>query len=106
MSASATAPTTLEAVMAEVRRLSALVEQAIGPGSDTRPLGAEDLIKRWQIPGADLDAQLHNLARKCRERGLEPMRATRGRTATYNLADILHAEEFARGKLRRRKHRK
>lgn len=101
------APVTLELVMAEVRQLRALMEQMAGPpapGADTRPLTAEDLIKRWRIAGATPAAQLHNLARKCRDRGLEPMRGTRGHTATYQLGDVLHAEAYAAGKLKRRKH--
>ena len=73
------------------------------PVDPSAPLCAVDLIERWKITGADDAARLHNLARRCRDWGLVPMRGTRGELALYGRVEVQAAEAFALGKLHRRR---
>lgn len=98
---------TLEGISAELRGLRQLVEavaMVLKPAAQSRPLTAEELITRWKVPGRTTAEQLHNLAEKCRARGLRRMEGTRGVHATYMIADVLAAEAFASGKSKRRRH--
>jgi hypothetical protein len=101
------APTTLEGISAELRGLRTLVESVavlLKPASQSRPLTAEELIVRWKVPGRTTSEQLHNLAEKCRARGLRRMEGSRGIHATYMTADVIAAENFASGRSNRRRH--
>lgn len=69
----------------------------------TAPFSAEGMCRRWCIPGASDEERLHNLARRCREWGLRPMKGTRGWQATYARAEVLAAEAYAAGKSPRRR---
>lgn len=69
----------------------------------TAPMTAEALCGRWAIQGALREEKLRNLARRCREYGLEPLKGTRGWEALYARADVLSAESYAAGKSKRRR---
>jgi hypothetical protein len=69
----------------------------------TAPMTAEALCARWAIQGALREEKLRNLARRCREYGLQPMKGTRGWEALYARADVLSAESYAAGKSKRRR---
>lgn len=92
-------------VMQELRDLRVMVQKAFAPAQESRPLSAEELLERWQIPGKTMKDRLHLLARKCRDRGLKPMEGTRGLSATYGVSDVIRAEAYAQGKLRSRPRR-
>jgi hypothetical protein len=70
----------------------------------TRPLTAEELCERWYVTAPNDELRLLYLSRKCQAWGLKPLRGTRGWAALYSRADVLHAESFAGGKIKRRKH--
>lgn len=98
---------TLDEIKAELTVLRALVEgvaAGLKPAAQSRPLTAEELIERWKVRGKTQADQLHNLAARCREWGLRPMRGTRGITATYMIADVEAAEAFSNGTMKRRRH--
>lgn len=86
-------------VLHELRGLRA----QLMPGAATRPLSALELIQRWAVPGETESARLDNLAKRCRAWGLEPMKGTRGASATYTLAAVLAAEAYASGQTKRRR---
>lgn len=69
----------------------------------TAPMTAEALCGRWAIQGALREEKMRNLARRCREYGLEPLKGTRGWEALYARADVLSAESYAAGKSTRRR---
>jgi hypothetical protein len=97
----------LEKIEAEVLGLKVLMEAvilALQPATQSRPLTAQELIKRWAVRGKTQRLQLHKLAEMCRERGLRKMAGTAGSGATYMIADVIAAENYAAGKsLRRRR---
>lgn len=64
----------------------------------TAPLSAEELCARWSIAGATHDQRLFNLARRCRDYGLRPLKGSRGWEALYARADVLSAESYAAAK--------
>ena len=70
---------------------------------ESAPLTASELMRRWEIAGADESARLHNLARRCRDWGLEPLKGTRGREALYGRVAVQSAEAYAAGRVRRRR---
>lgn len=98
---------TIETLAEEVRGLKTLLEafaKVLQPAQQSRPLTAEELIRRWAVAGKTTTEQLHNLAAMCRSRGLQKMQGTRGLSATYMIADVIAAESYASGKsLRRRR---
>lgn len=97
---------TLEEISAELRGLRELVEAValvLQPGAQSRPLTAEQLIQRWAVPGETAEKRLDNLAKRCRARGLKAMKGTRGMAATYMVADVLAAEAFSNGTMKRRR---
>lgn len=97
---------TLDDIHAEITVLRALVQsvaEGLRPAAQSRPLTARELIERWAIPGSTEEHQLDNLAKKCRKRGLEPMKGTRGMAATYMVADVQAAEAFSNGTMKRRR---
>ena len=69
----------------------------------TAPMTAEDLCRRWQIPGETPKHQLFNLARRCGMYGLEAAKGTRGWEALFSRSDVLAAEAFMFGKSKRRR---
>ena len=69
----------------------------------TAPMTAVELCRRWNIAGETDEARLFNLARRCREYGLRPLKKSRGWEALYRRADVVAAEEFAAGILKRRR---
>jgi len=98
---------TLEGISEEVRGLRVLVEAlaaVLQPAGQSRPLTAEQLMSRWAVPGETEQARLDNLAKRCRKRGLRPMKGTRGMAATYMVADVQRAEAFSNGTSKRRQH--
>lgn len=97
-------PVTLELLHEKLENLQSLLEETAVPGARSRPLTAQQLLDRWNIPGASLSERLHNLAERCRARGLRRMEGTRGIHATYMLADVIAAEAYASGKSKRRRH--
>jgi hypothetical protein len=96
----------LNVVLEEIRNLRALIEQGGAGGSAIapRPLTALQLIERWAVPGETPALRLDNLRARCRDWGLRPVRGTRGETALYPLADVVHAESCGAGKTKRRRH--
>lgn len=97
---------TLEGISEDVRGLRVLVEAMaamLAPAAQSRPLTAEQLMTRWSVPGETEQARLDNLAKRCRARGLKPMRGTRGMAATYMVADVQAAEAFSNGTSKRRR---
>lgn len=97
---------TLEKIEAELLGLRVMMEAmvlALQPAAQSRPLTAEELIKRWAVAGRTPAERLHNLAAICRKRGLRAMAGTRGMAATYMVADVVAAEDFASGKTSRRR---
>ncbi len=97
---------TLEQLTEEVRGLRCLMESVaavLQPAGQSRPLTAEELMTRWAVPGETLEHRLENLAKRCRARGLKPMRGTRGLAATYMVADVVAAEAFSNGTTKRRR---
>lgn len=97
-------PVTLELLHQKIERLEGLLQETAAPGARSRPLTAQQMLERWNIPGATTSERLHNLAERCRARGLRRMEGTRGIHATYMLADVLAAEAYAAGKSKRRRH--
>jgi hypothetical protein len=98
--------TSLEKIEAEILGLRVLMEAfvlALKPAAQSRPLTAEELIRRWAVAGKTTTEQLHNLASLCRDRGLQKMKGTRGISATYMVADVIAAEAYASGKTSRRR---
>jgi hypothetical protein len=94
-------------LLAEVKELRQEVKAAPSRGQDvdmTRPLTAEELCERWSISAETEALELNILARRCTAYGLKPLRGTRGWAALYSRADVLHAESFAGGKIKRRRH--
>jgi len=69
----------------------------------TAPMTAVEMCRRWNIAGETDEARLFNLARRCREYGLRPLKKSRGWEALYRRADVLAAEEFAAGISKRRR---
>ncbi len=97
---------TLEQLTEEVRGLRSLMEAVaavLSPAGQSRPLTAEELMRRWAVPGETLELRLDNLAKRCRARGLKPMKGTRGAFATYMVADVQAAEGFSNGTTKRRR---
>lgn len=97
---------TLDDLSEQVQGLRTLMENfavLLAPGAQSRPLKAVELMVRWGITGKTREAQLENLWKRCRLWGLEPMRGTRGLSATYMLADVLAAEGVGNGTLNRRR---
>lgn len=97
---------TLEDLHEELRGLRTLVEAVaavLQPAGQSRPLTAEQLMTRWAVPGETEQARLDNLAKRCRTRGLRPMRGTRGMAATYMVADVQAAEAYSNGTMKRRR---
>lgn len=97
---------TLETVTEELRGLRELMESfamLLAPAAQSRPLTAEQLMTRWAIPGGTDKHRMDNLAKKCRQWGLEPMKGKRGKDATYMIADVLAAEAFSTGTSKRRR---
>lgn len=97
---------TLETVTEELRGLRELMESfamLLAPAAQSRPLTAEQLMVRWSVPRETEPARLDNLAKRCRARGLKPMRGTRGMAATYMVADVQAAEAFSNGTSKRRR---
>jgi len=92
----------LSLILAELRELRA--GSAKPPVDETRPLTALELCERWHVEASTAELQLLYLSRKCRAWGLRPLEGTKGWNALYGRADVLHAESFAAGKLKRRKH--
>lgn len=87
-----------------VRKLFSEVLSELKREADpTRPLTAEELCGRWNIAGDSGEARLFNLARKCRQWGLEPMKGTRGWEALYARSKVLAAESYAAGNSKRRR---
>ncbi len=85
------------------------IEQRLAGGTPaaedmTRPLTALELCERWHVEASSAELQLLYLSRKCRAWGLRSLKGARGWSALYGRADVLHAESFAGGKLKRRKH--
>ena len=70
----------------------------------TRPLTAQELCERWHVEAPSDKLKLLYLSRNCRAWGLKPLKGTRGWNALYQRADVVHAESFANGNLKRRKH--
>lgn len=85
-----------ETLMSEVKSL----RQEQDP---TAPLTAEGMCARWAIPGMTHEQRLDNLARRCRDYGLRPLKGTRGWEALYGRAEVLAAESYAAGKSKRRR---
>lgn len=97
---------TLEGISEDVRGLRVLVEAMaamLAPAAQSRPLTAEQLMTRWSVPGETEQARLDNLAKRCRARGLKPMRGTRGMAATYMVGDVQAAESHSNGTTTRRR---
>ncbi|MCG3206292.1 MAG: hypothetical protein KCHDKBKB_03026 [Elusimicrobia bacterium] len=95
----------VELMLGELRELREQVTRALPvPEDATRPLTALELMERWHIAAETPELRLTYLARKAREWGLQPLAGTRGWDALYPRADVLHAEEYAAGRIRRRKH--
>jgi hypothetical protein len=88
-------------ILAELRELKAVTRPAV---DETRPLTALELCERWHVEASTEALRLLYLSRKCRSWGLRPLEGTKGWSALYGRADVLHAESFAAGKLKRRKH--
>lgn len=100
---------TLDDLYVQVDGLRTLMESfaaLMAPGAQSRPLTAEQLMVRWAIPGSTPQAKLENLWKRCRLWGLEPMKGTRGLSATYMIADVVAAEAKGNGTLKRRRHAK
>jgi hypothetical protein len=93
----------LHAEMREMREMIARMQAALQPAGQSRPLTAVQLMDRWAVPGATVQARLDNLAKRCRARGLRAMSGTRGMAATYMLADVLAAEAYSNGSSKRRR---
>jgi hypothetical protein len=96
-------------LLKEVRQLRQEVKAVAGEGTRapedmTRPLTAEQLCARWRVEAASDELRLLYLGRKCRAWGLRPLQGGRGWAALYSRADVLHAESFAGGKIKRRRH--
>lgn len=96
-------PVTLEVLRDELAGLREFVRVALQPGAQSRPLSALQLIERWAVPGETESMRLDNLAKRCRQWGLRPMRGTRGSAATYMLNDVIAAESYAAGQTKRRR---
>lgn len=97
---------TLEDIRAELTVLRGLVEglaAGLRPAAQSRPLTARELIERWEIPGSTEQHQLDNLAKRCRHRGLRPMKGGRGLAATYMVGDVQAAEGHSNGTMKRRR---
>lgn len=77
--------------------------EVLASKDESAPLTASELLRRWEIAGADESARLHNLARRCRDWGLEPLKGTRGREALYGRVAVQSAEAYAAGRVRRRR---
>lgn len=86
------------------QRLASTPTPEAKPEDMTRPLTALELCERWHVTAASAELQLLYLSRKCRQWGLRPLSGGRGWHALYGRADVLHAESFAGGKIKRRKH--
>ena len=69
----------------------------------TAPMTAEELCRRWQIPGETPKNQLFNLARRCGMYGREAAKGTRGWEALFSRSDVLATEAFMFGKSKRRR---
>lgn len=86
------------------QRLASAPAAEVKPEDMTRPLTALELCERWHVTASSAELQLLYLSRKCRQWGLRPLKGARGWNALYGRADVLHAESFAGGKIKRRKH--
>lgn len=86
------------------RMLGDAVPRSMAAEDVTRPLTALELCERWRVTAASKELKLLYLSRKCRAWGLRPLKGGRGWAALYGRADVLHAESFAGGKIKRRKH--
>lgn len=86
------------------QRLAAAPVAEVKPEDMTRPLTALELCERWHVTATSEALRLLYLSRKCRQWGLRPLQGARGWNALYGRADVLHAESFAAGKIKRRKH--
>lgn len=96
----------LHEVKAELISLRLMIEriaEALMPAAQSRPLTAEQLMTRWAISGGTDQHRLDNLAKRCRKLGLEPMTGGRGMAATYMVADVLAAEAYGNGSMKRRR---
>jgi hypothetical protein len=89
-------------ILSELRELRAGVARPVV--DETRPLTALELCERWHVEAPTEALRLLYLSRKCRAWGLRALEGTKGWSALYGRADVLHAESFASGKLKRRKH--
>lgn len=89
----------LQTMLQELQDLKGMLQ----PGAQTRPLSALELIKRWAVPGETESMKLDNLAKRCRQWGLQPMKGTRGASATYLLTHVQAAEAYAGGDMKRRR---
>lgn len=87
-------------LLQEVRGLRSEFKRA----DDTQPLTAKELAERWSIKADTPELRLTYVTRYARKWGLRPLDGTRGWEALYNRADVLHAESYAAGKIKRRKH--
>lgn len=99
----------LEMVLAKVerieQRLAATGATARAADDDmTRPLTAAELCERWHVVAECAEMRLLYLSRKCRAWGLRALSGGRGWNALYSRDDVLHAESFAGGKIKRRRH--
>jgi hypothetical protein len=86
----------LDLLLADIRELKREVDA-------TAPLTAEQLCERWKVAGTEPEDRLFNLARKCREWGLQAMKGTRGWHALYARPAVLAAEAYAAGTSKRRR---
>lgn len=86
------------------RRLADALVAEVKPEDMTRPLTALELCERWHVTATSDARRLLYLGRKCRQWGLRPLSGGRGWNALYDRADVLHAESFAGGKIKRRRH--
>jgi len=95
----------LEGIEAALKPAASEQAGSLSHGPDmTRPLTTRELCERWHVTAPSEALQLLYLSRKCRAWGLRPLQGGRGWSALYGRADVLHAESFAGGKLKRRKH--
>lgn len=87
------------------RTIGAAASESRAPKEDmTRPFTAEQLCDRWHVEAKTKALQLVYLNRLCHRWGLRPLSGTKGWTALYHRADVLHAESYAGGKTKRRMH--
>lgn len=97
----------LQAQVLELRdRLPAVTAEATATPTreEGQPFTAEQLCVHWKIPGGTPELMLHNLAKRAKKWGLRPLQGTRGWDALYAPAAVLHAESYADGQIKRRRH--